>query len=106
MPLPTATPTLTSTPISSSTTSLASDSVCRLQPESPESSYIAYVVPSKGLNLRAEPRQDSKPLKLLKFNQRIIILKENENKTWQNICVEGNNLKGWVKANNTKKVVE
>ncbi|MBW4625558.1 MAG: ABC transporter substrate-binding protein [Brasilonema octagenarum HA4186-MV1] len=113
-PLTTATPISTSTPTpSSSTTSLASDSVCRLQPESPES-YKADVVQNEGVNLRAEPREDSKRLGVLNPKQRIIILKDKEDKTWKNICVEvkGTKLEDWVKAkdkkgkDNTKKVVE
>ncbi len=103
-PLPTATPALTSTPTpSSSTTSLANNSVCPLQPGLQE----ANVVSDTGPYLRAEPRQDSKSLgNPLNFNQKIIILKENEDNTWQHICVEGTKRKGWVKAEYTKKVVE
>jgi branched-chain amino acid transport system substrate-binding protein len=100
---PTATSQLTNTPTaSSSTASLESDSVCRLQ----AGAYEAIVNSRQGLNLRAEPQENSKLLTPLKFNQKIIIFKQNVDKTWQNICVEGTKLKGWVKANNTQKFMK
>lgn len=70
--------------------------------------YEANVVSPIGLNLREKPQQDSKSkiLKRLDFNQKIIILNEKEDKTWQYVCEEGTNQKGWVKAEFTKKVVE
>ncbi|RAM49327.1 MAG: receptor ligand binding family protein [Hapalosiphonaceae cyanobacterium JJU2] len=102
-PLSTSTPTLTSTPTpSSSTTSPESDSVCRLQ----SGLYEAYVNQTQGLNLRKEAKQSSKLLRTLNYREIVIILKKNEDKTWENICVKSTKLEGWVKANNTKKVVK
>ncbi|MBE9034075.1 SH3 domain-containing protein [aff. Roholtiella sp. LEGE 12411] len=72
----------------------------------PPGTYRGRVSWSQGLSLRAEPNQEAQRIGGVGFNQKIIILEESEDKTWQKIRVEANEQEGWVKAGNTKKVDE
>jgi Bacterial SH3 domain len=72
----------------------------------PPGTYRGRVSWSKGLSLRAEPNQEAQRIGGVGFNQKIIILEESEDKTWQKIRVEASEQEGWVKAGNTEKVDE
>ncbi|MBD6616040.1 SH3 domain-containing protein [Komarekiella sp. 'clone 1'] len=72
----------------------------------PPGTYRGRVSWAEGLSLRAEPNQAAQRIGGVGFNQKIIILEESEDKTWQKIRVEASEQEGWVKAGNTEKVDE
>jgi len=72
----------------------------------PPGSYRGRVSWAEGLSLRVEPNQEAQRIGGVGFNQKIIILEESEDKTWQKIRVEASEQEGWVKAGNTEKVDE
>ncbi|MCC5623167.1 SH3 domain-containing protein [Nostoc sp. CHAB 5715] len=72
----------------------------------PSGAYRGRVSWSEGLSLRSQPNQEAEKIGGVGFNQKIIILSESEDKSWQKIRLEGSEQEGWVKAGNTEKVNE
>ncbi|MBD2494585.1 SH3 domain-containing protein [Nostoc sp. FACHB-280] len=89
-PEPETTPTSTPTPTKS--------------PEKlPPGAYQGRVTWSDGLSLRAEPNQSAEKVGGVTFNQKIIVLEENPDKTWVKIRTEGSDQEGWVKIGNIER---
>ncbi|ARV62802.1 peptide-binding protein [Nostocales cyanobacterium HT-58-2] len=72
----------------------------------PSGAYQARVTWNRGLILRVEPNQDAERIGGVGFNSRVIVLQQNEDKSWQKIRLENSEQEGWVKAGNTQKVDE
>ena len=72
----------------------------------PSGAYRGRVSWAEGLSLRSQPNQEAEKIGGVAFNQKIIILEENQDKSWQKIRLEGSEQEGWVKAGNTQKVDE
>ncbi len=70
----------------------------------PPGAYRARVTWSQGLVLRSEPNQEAERVGGASFRQKIFVLEQTPDKTWQKIRLEGSNKEGWVKAGNTKQV--
>ncbi|MEH2406568.1 SH3 domain-containing protein [Nostoc sp.] len=70
----------------------------------PSGAYRGRVNWAEGLSLRSQPNQEAEKIGGVGFNQKIIILSESEDKSWQKIRLEGSEQEGWVKAGNTEKV--
>ncbi len=100
---PAPTPVEAQTPQPNATPTLSPDTAESKKPL-PAGAYKARVTWSKGLSLRAEPKQDSGRVGGVGLNQKIIVLEETEDKVWQKIRLEGTDTEGWVKAGNTQKV--
>ena len=85
---PIATPTLSETP--------------SLQPLEP-GAYRARVSWPQGLSLRSAPSLDAERIGGIDYNQQIVVLEENPDKSWQRIRLEDNK-QGWIKAGNTERL--
>ncbi|MEH1873707.1 SH3 domain-containing protein [Nostoc sp.] len=72
----------------------------------PSGAYRGRVSWREGLSLRSQPNQEAEKVGGVGFNQKIIILEQSEDKSWQKIRLEGSEQEGWVKAGNTQKVDE
>ena len=70
----------------------------------PSGAYQGRVTWAEGLSLRSQPNQQAEKIGGVGFNQKIIILEENQDKSWQKIRLEGSEQEGWVKAGNTEKI--
>jgi hypothetical protein len=99
-------PSLTSgTPTKSpSPTPTASPKVTPSPKALPSGAYRGRVNWAEGLSLRSQPNLEAEKIGGVAFNQKIIILEESEDKSWQKIRLEGSEQEGWVKAGNTEKV--
>ncbi len=103
---PTLTPGTTAESSPSSTPSPTKSPKIQSPKPLPPGSYRGRVSWAQGLSLRVEPNQEAQRIGGVGFNQKIIILEESEDKTWQKIRVETSKQEGWVKAGNTEKVDE
>ncbi|MBG1265448.1 SH3 domain-containing protein [Nostoc sp. WHI] len=92
-------PTSTSTPTESPKTTPSPKPL-------PSGAYRGRVSWAEGLSLRSQPNQEAERIGGVGFNQKIIILEESEDKSWQKIRLEDSEQEGWVKAGNTEKVAE
>ncbi|MEH2275182.1 MAG: SH3 domain-containing protein [Nostoc sp.] len=90
-------PTSTSTPTESSKATPSPKPL-------PSGAYRGRVSWAEGLSLRSQPNQEAEKIGGVTFNQKIIVLSESEDKSWQKIRLEGSEQEGWVKAGNTEKV--
>ncbi|MEH2141853.1 SH3 domain-containing protein [Nostoc sp.] len=90
-------PTSTSTPTESSKATPSPKPL-------PSGAYRGRVSWAEGLSLRSQPNQEAEKIGGVGFNQKIIVLSESEDKSWQKIRLEGSEQEGWVKAGNTEKV--
>ncbi|MBN3870523.1 MULTISPECIES: SH3 domain-containing protein [unclassified Nostoc] len=70
----------------------------------PSGAYRGRVSWREGLSLRSQPNQEAEKIGGVGFNQKIIVLEENDDKSWQKIRLEDSQQEGWVKAGNTEKV--
>ena len=66
--------------------------------------YKARVSWRDGLSLRAEPSIDANKVGGISYNQRVIVLKESDDKNWQQVRVEDGSQEGWVKAGNIERI--
>ncbi|OCQ97421.1 peptide-binding protein [Nostoc sp. MBR 210] len=69
----------------------------------PPGAYQGRVTWSDGLSLRAEPNQSAEKVGGVTFNQKIIVLEENPDKTWVKIRTEVSDQEGWVKIGNIER---
>ncbi|QLE58073.1 SH3 domain-containing protein [Nostoc sp. TCL26-01] len=72
----------------------------------PKGAYKGRVTWSQGLSLRAEPTQDAERIGGVGFNEKIIVLEENSDKTWVKIRTEDSKQEGWIKIGNIQRVDE
>lgn len=72
--------------------------------ELPPGAYNARVSWSEGLSLRDSPSQDSNRIGGVAFNQEIIVLKESDDKRWQQIRLADGDQEGWIKAGNIQRI--
>jgi hypothetical protein len=72
----------------------------------PPGAYQARVTWNQGLRLRSEPKIDSQAVGGVGFNQKIIVIEESDDKTWQKVRLEDGTQEGWVRARNTQKLDE
>jgi hypothetical protein len=70
----------------------------------PPGAYQGRVIWAEGLSLRSEPQQDAERVGSVAFQENIIVLQENEDKTWLKIRTEGSKQEGWVKVGNIERV--
>jgi hypothetical protein len=68
--------------------------------------YKARVTWREGLILRQDPSSEANRVRDLPYNQRVIVLKESEDKNWQFIRLEDSNQEGWIRSGNTEKINE
>ena len=72
----------------------------------PPGAYPATVTWPQGLILRAEPEVNAERLGGIGFNAIVIVLELSNDKSWQKIRIESSGKEAWVKAGNTKKIVQ
>lgn len=97
-------PTLT--PPSSTSTPTESPKATPSPKPLPSGAYRGRVSWAEGLSLRSQPNQEAERIGGVGFNEKIIVLEQSEDKSWQKIRLEGSEQEGWVKAGNTEKVAE
>ncbi|MFW6263944.1 MAG: SH3 domain-containing protein [Cyanobacteriota bacterium] len=68
--------------------------------------YKARVTWPQGLSVRAEATTNAERVGGVGYNAEIIILKDSEDKNWQQIRIPSSGQEGWVKAGNVEKVEE
>jgi hypothetical protein len=66
--------------------------------------YKARVKWRSGLSMRSQPSFDSEKVGGIGYNQPVVVLKESDDKVWQQVRVEDSNLEGWIKAGNLERV--
>mgnify|MGYP001801092415 FL=1 len=72
----------------------------------PPGAYPATVTWPQGLILRAEPEVNAERLGGIGFNAKVVVLELSNDKSWQKIRIESSGKEAWVKAGNTKKIVQ
>lgn len=93
----------TAIPSSRSPSSKPTPSESPVREELPPGAYKARVSWSEGLSLRDSPSQDSNRIGGVAFNQEIIVLKESDDKRWQQIRLADGEQEGWIKAGNIER---
>jgi len=66
--------------------------------------YRARVTWSDGLSLRSEPNQSAEHVASLNYNQKVVVLAQSNDQSWQRVRLEGSDTEGWIKAGNTEPV--
>ncbi|MBD1925490.1 SH3 domain-containing protein [Trichocoleus sp. FACHB-90] len=66
--------------------------------------YIASVTWPEGLSLRENPTLEASRVGGVGFNQRVVVIKESDDKRWQQVRLENGEQQGWIKAGNVKRV--
>ncbi|HEY9666204.1 MAG TPA: SH3 domain-containing protein [Coleofasciculaceae cyanobacterium] len=74
--------------------------------ELPPGAYKARVTWQEGLSLRDAPGSNSNRVGGVMFNQEVIVLKESDDKRWQQVRLAEGEQQGWIKAGNTERVSE
>ncbi|HAG84966.1 MAG TPA: peptide-binding protein [Cyanobacteria bacterium UBA12227] len=74
--------------------------------ELPPGAYKARVSWSEGLSLRDAPGLEANRIGGVAYNQEIIILKESDDKRWQQVRVVDGDQEGWIKAGNIERINE
>lgn len=72
--------------------------------ELPPGAYKARVTWEDGLSLRDAPGQEANRIGGVAFNQQVIILKESDDKRWQQVRLVEGQQEGWIKSGNIEKV--
>lgn len=67
--------------------------------------YKARVIWEQGLSLRTEPSLDAERMKLLDYDQQIVVLEESADKNWQKVRLADGE-QGWIKAGNIERTQE
>jgi Bacterial SH3 domain len=102
-----ATPTPNPTPTETAETEKAETEKTETEKKPlPPGAYQARVTWNQGLRLRSEPKADSQAVGGVGFNQKIIVIEESDDKTWQKVRLEDGSQEGWVKSRNTQKLDE
>jgi len=66
--------------------------------------YNARVTWEQGLSLRAEPGASAERIGGLEYNQKIVVLEESPDKTWQRVRLSNSDRESWIKAGNIEKI--
>lgn len=66
--------------------------------------YTARVTWREGLSLREAPTLEANRVGGVGYNQRIVVLKESDDKRWQQVRLEEGEQQGWIKAGNIERV--
>jgi hypothetical protein len=66
--------------------------------------YAARVTWEQGLSVRSEPSLEAERIGSVDYNQQVIVLEESQDKKWERIRLEDDELEGWVKSGNTERV--
>jgi len=66
--------------------------------------YKARVKWRSGLSMRSQPSFESEKVGGVAYNQPVVVLKDSDDKVWQQVRVEDSNLEGWIKAGNLERV--
>ena len=88
------------TPTSSAPASPTPTASTQLEP----GAYIASVTWPEGLSLRENPSLEASRVGGVGFNQRVVVIKESDDKRWQQVRLENGEQQGWIKAGNVKRV--
>lgn len=72
--------------------------------ELPPGSYAARVTWAEGLSLRDGPTADAARIGGVAYNQEIIVLKESDDKRWQQVRLGEEGQEGWVKGGNIERL--
>lgn len=99
----------TKPPVNSKPTSTASPTPspkAKSEKSLPPGAYSARVTWRQGLVMRTQPQQGAERLDGVGYNEKVIVLEESADKTWQKIRSQNGSQEGWVKAGNTRKVDE
>ncbi|WP_204106290.1 MULTISPECIES: SH3 domain-containing protein [Spirulina sp. CCY15215] len=72
----------------------------------PEGAYRVRVNWPDGLSLRDKPDFDADRLEVIPYDAEMIVLRSNEDGTWDWIRIPGTNKEGWVKAGNSDRIEE
>ncbi len=78
--------------------------VKELAEELPPGAYKARVTWSEGLSLRDAPGQEANRVGGVAFNQEVIVLKESDDKRWQQVRLADGQQEGWIKSGNIQKL--
>ncbi|MGB7439522.1 MAG: SH3 domain-containing protein [Coleofasciculaceae cyanobacterium] len=74
------------------------------QPKLEPGAYKARVTWPEGLSLRDSPSLDANRIGGIAYNREIIIIKDSDDKKWQQIRIPESQQEGWVKAGNVRRV--
>lgn len=72
----------------------------------PKGAYRGRITWPQGVSLRSEPTQDSERVGGAAFNEKVIVLEENQDKIWKKVRVESSKIEGWTKVGNIERVDE
>ncbi|MCA1991935.1 MAG: SH3 domain-containing protein [Coleofasciculus sp. S288] len=72
--------------------------------ELPPGAYKARVTWSEGLSLRDAPGSEANRVGGVAFNQEVIVLKESDDRRWQQVRLAEGTQEGWIKAGNIERV--
>ncbi len=65
--------------------------------------YQARITWREGLILREKPSSDANAITSIPYNQKIAVIKESDDKLWQQVRIEETNQEGWIRAGNIEK---
>jgi hypothetical protein len=85
------------------TEELESEPESKPELELPPNAYRAEVTWPEGLSLRAEPSLDAERVGGVSFEEKIFILEDSADGSWQRVIVPGSEQEGWVKGGNTER---
>jgi|SRR4028119_423669 hypothetical protein len=72
--------------------------------ELPPGAYKARITWPQGLSLRDAPGSESNRIGGVAFNQQVFILKESDDKRWQQVRLAEGTQEGWIKSGNSERV--
>lgn len=70
----------------------------------PPGAYKGRVTWADGVSLRAEAQQEAERVGSVAFNEQVIVLETNQDKSWVKIRTEASKQEGWLKIGNVEKV--
>lgn len=73
-------------------------------PQLEPGAYRARVTWSQGLILRDQPSLDANRIGGVAYNQPLVVLKESDDKRWQQVRSEDGSQQGWIKSGNIERV--
>jgi hypothetical protein len=65
--------------------------------------YKARITWREGLILREKPSSDANAITSIPYNQQITVIKESDDKVWQQVRIEETNQEGWIRSGNIEK---
>lgn len=65
--------------------------------------YKARISWKEGLVLREKPSSDANAITSIPYNQQITVIKESDDKLWQQVRIEETTQEGWIRAGNIEK---